>query len=796
MKIFLLILLIVLISTLLYETISFLKKKASIGLFKSIGQNLNKVVGIYFLTVIIIWILSRLFANNPFMDFFDSLGIHFPILESDYGVEYTPDHKLISKLIPVFFALGLILISFQLPSIINYLKYKFPFSKQASTISIISIGDILFISSIIFLILLLKETNTPFYFTQDDTHSQFLPKIIVSIQLLLKGEFPFIDNFQHFGAPIFEIGTYAILDPIMISSYFIAREFFKNIFLTIEIYAILSMFFGALFFGICLRNLKIDSLVGIAAVFCYILCGYFLMVGRSWYYVFGIVFYLPLLLYFFLKILHGKNDILWLLGSGLARALFFYAGNSQFFTYGVLIELVSYIYLILNSENRKKVLTGYFCSLLFTFGLISPLFISQITMLKGVERHVEPLVSIGGMPIDALISSFIPSPFFQSTPTWGNKNWWLLPNMWHIGILWMMCFYAGSLLYIRTGKCLYYRILLLAMFLFIICSGAVSLIYPIKNFIPILNKMHKAFKFYPFALFLIMIYSAFILTELKKIVQIKNILNFLLVLNMIITGIVAIYLTDTAFYLYAEKPYPDLKQEIRDLVKKDDTICTFTHIRYDKPSYVTLLPHNYSVLYDLMVVNIYDPLLPTMIKQPPPKSDLTDYFGLLGVTKVIIQNASIPTNWRYFAGQFEKFKIIYKDDLLTLYDFDNPKWLLWPYSFSVPVGNNYMPEVVPEIIEYTRTKIKAKINSPIESGWLYHNEYRDGYYIIIDGKKYKLDQSWHGWCYFKLPKGGHTIEIGYIPPLFGYSILLGGILIVLAFLAYLILMKEQSLKEA
>src|SRR3989338_8650006 len=124
MKIFLLVLLVILILVLLYETFGFLREKAAAGLFKSIGQNLNKIVGVYFLIVIIIWILSRLFANNPFMDFFNSFGLHFPILESDYGVEYTPDHKLISKLIPVFFALGLIFISFQLPIIINYLKHK------------------------------------------------------------------------------------------------------------------------------------------------------------------------------------------------------------------------------------------------------------------------------------------------------------------------------------------------------------------------------------------------------------------------------------------------------------------------------------------------------------------------------------------------------------------------------------------------------------------------------------------------------------------------------------------------
>jgi hypothetical protein len=790
MKIFLLILLIILISILLYETFGYLKEKLTSGLLKSLEQNINKILGTYFLTVIVVWVLSRLFSNNPFMDFFSSFGLHFPIIESDYGVEYTPDHKLISKLMPVFFVFGPIFIYLQLSRILNYFKKKLPSMEQITPISIISTGDILFISSIIFLILLVKEVNTPFYFTQDDTHSQFLPKIIISIQLLLKGEFPFIDNFHHFGAPIFEIGTYAVLDPLMISSYIIAKEFFNNVFLTVEIYAIICMFFGAVIFGICLRNLKIDSLVGIAAIFCYILCGYFLMIGRSWYYVFGIVLYLPILLYFFLKILQGKYGFLWLLGSGLARALFFYAGNSQFFIYGASVELVSYVYLILKGKNRKEVFIGYICSLLFTFGLIAPLFISQIQTLKSVERLTEPLISIGSMPIDALISSFIPSPLFQSTPTWGNKNWWLLPNMWHVGILWMACFYAGSLLYIKTGKCKYHQILLLAMFLFIICSGPVSLIYPLKHFIPVLNKMHKAFKIYPFALFLIIIFSAFVLTELKRIVCLRNILNIILILNIIVTGIVAVYFTDTAFYMFAEKPYPELKPEIRKLVSKDDIICSFTNIRYDKPSYVTLLPHNYSALYDLMVVNIYDPLLPTKIKQPPPKADLRDYFGLLGVTKVIIQNASIPTNWRYFAGQFEKFKMIYKNDLFTLYDFNNPKWLLWPYSFSVPIGSNYLPEVVPEIIQYTRTKIKAKIDSPVESGWLYHNEYRDGYYIFIDGVKHKLNQSRHGWCYFKLPAGEHIIEIGYMPPMFFISVVIGFILLIVSVFIYFIYMRN------
>lgn len=744
-------------------------KSKAISFFKSF----HVLFGAYFFLVLGILVLSRLYSNQPFSSFFQYLAIPF-LHESSTGVEYAVGHRLISMLIPLFFVFILLVSFIILPR--NTDPAKFSLDRQETRS--LSTADVWFGSLVVILVFLLKENICPYYFTQDDTHSQFLPKILVGIKMLLNGEFPFIDNYQHFGAPLFEIGTYAILDPIMIFSYMVARYIVDNPYATIEVYAFISAFLGAIFFGYSLKILKVDHLIGITSVICFFIMPYFFIAGRSWYYVFGIACYLPVLLYFFLLSLCGRQSIIWFLCLGVCRSLFFYAGNSQFFVYGSLIEFVSYLFLVFKYKNGKHIFRKYFYSLLFTAGLILPLLLSQMTSAIKVERPVEDIISKYVVPLDALVTFFIPAPFFQGTPTWGNKNWWLMPNLWYVGFTWIICFYAGLLMYIKTGRGLYKQLLILATFILLLSFGPASLIYPLKHFVPVINKMQKAFKLFPFAVFLIFLYGALLLSEVRKVRKYTNIISFILVSNLFLNILVSLILTNTAFYTFSELPYPKLAEPLVKYLSKDDVISTFTSNRSEEKPYVTLLPHNYSCLYDLMVVNIYDPLLPTVFKYPSPKTSLKDYFASLGVSKIILQKASILSNWRFFAGQFDEFQVLYQDEDFILYETKNPKWLLWPYSFFVPVGSKYSLQPVHKILSYTRASLKAKIISNVDSGWLFHNEFRKGYYIKINGRKYPIKESKHGWCYFKVPKGENIIEIGYTPPLFLASLLMGTFLII------------------
>jgi hypothetical protein len=302
--------------------------------------------------------------------------------------------------------------------------------------------------------------------------------------------------------------------------------------------------------------------------------------------------------------------------------------------------------------------------------------------------------------------------------------------------------------------------------------------------------MQKAFKIYPFATFLIIIYSSLMINEIRKILFFRRIIIYPVLLSLITIFLVSVYGTNTSFCTFADKPYPKLPTGITNNVDKNDTIFSFSEWRYFGEHYVETLVHNYCCLYDLMCVNHYDPLLPTRIVGP--SHDLKGYFNRYGITKALFQKIGNSTDWSPGdAANIRTFPVLYEDENIILYDTKVSKWILRLVEDAIK-GNSWH-----QIIDINRVIMKAKIFSPVKTRWEYHNEYRNGYYLKVNGKIEKIYMSPLGWCVFQLEPSDNVyhIEIGYVPPLFWHAVFIGIFLIFISGLFFVLLINmDKKLK--
>ena len=757
---------------------------------KIIYRNFHIVFCIYFFLTLVLWSLPRLVSHEDFIYLFNKLGFSKELVTDFYNCSEIFNNNHLRKLLPVYFAVGLFLLYLIYP-LFSFAgsKLKGIFSVKTNVV-LFSNVHVVFSVLVILLILLVKELLVPYFFVQDDNHVQFFPKILVAMKMLFAGEFPFVDNFQHFGAPIFQIGTYSAVDPLMLLSYLFSKFLLGNVYLTLEVYAFISLATGAFFLGLSFKNLKVDWLVGIAGVISYSLSGYFLIASRSWFYVLGIACYMPILVYFFLKNTSENNNFKNVTLLGILRACFFYAGNAQFFLYGTLIEFISYLYILIKKFSRKVFFT-YICSLVFTIGCILPLLIPQWVLLKSLDRPYEQLISYHSAPFEIFVSSILPYPYYLWDKCAVNYNCHLLSNLYHIGFIWVIVLFIGLISYLRNGVAIFMSLLLGGVFLFVLSGGHASILYPFKHYIPVMNRMHYAFKIYPFAELLIIIYGVLVLSKVREIAFIKRVISYVVILGVILVVYVAIYGTDTAFYSYKEKPYPKLSPGVAKFLSKDDLLYGFGPGRHYGDYYANSLVHNYSCVYDIKATNKYDPLLPTMFLDPTKFTDIPSYFNKLGITKALVKKENGSIEWESHSKVLKSFPVLYEDENLVLFDTGVKPWVIRQI-------NDNIRNATSEVTKYDRAKLKTRIYSPEDTVCEYHNEYRDGYYLLVNGKREKVYQSIDGWCAFSLSTSltPYEIEIGYVPPFFLPALIFGGILILSVIFFYGCVVKKTNLVKS
>ena len=172
---------------------------------------------------------------------------------------------------------------------------------------------------------LVLELRDPYYFTQDDNFAQFLPIILHGCSVLAGGAFPDFNPFQQMGAPVAGVGVYALTYPPTWASCAVADRLLGTPAAALEVFAFLHLAagFGAAFWAG--RAVGVRPALAAAAALSFALSGYFLIAGRSWYYMLPVALWAPLLVVAVERLRRGTPGLGWAVLSGLAVGVFLHA---------------------------------------------------------------------------------------------------------------------------------------------------------------------------------------------------------------------------------------------------------------------------------------------------------------------------------------------------------------------------------------------------------------------------------------------------------------------------------------
>ncbi len=273
---------------------------------------------------------------------------------------------------------------------------------------------------IVLLLFSFMEFLYPYNFSKDDNLVQFLPVLIEGSGQIFYGHFPSINLHQLMGSKIIEVGTYAVLYPPTIISYFISHYFFNNDFLLIEIFVLIHLIIGFIITYFLIDSKINDKVISLLASLAFIFSGYVIILSAAWYYVIPTIVFLPLILFLNDRLNSNKKYIFLL---GISRGIYFYSGNAQYFAFTLFFE---FLYMLINvyqnnQKNNPEKIKRYIISIILTLLLTLPLFLSQLKNVsvsnRGALVFLEYLFSQSSNLKDFILGSIFTYPIFKASST-------------------------------------------------------------------------------------------------------------------------------------------------------------------------------------------------------------------------------------------------------------------------------------------------------------------------------------------------------------------------------------------
>ena len=523
------------------------------------------------------------------------------------------------------------------------------------------VGLLFLFASITFL-----ESKQPFFFTQDDNYQQFLPTLIQSCRSFFQGIFPTWNPYQQLGSPTFNVGVYALSYPLTYFSYFLAHFIFKNDFLIIEIFSIIHLFLGYISTWLLLKRIGFISFLSTLGSLCFILSGFFLIVGRSWYYMIPTAVWLPLMILSILSLKTTYNYSKWLLYTGLIIGLYFHSGNIQMWTYGMMFFFIVLFFLIFSKQLYLKKALLVVPALLLGLSIAAPLLFPMMKAMSNTFR----VVSSGsyGNIAHGFFAMIFPYPIATangSFASWTNIHSELIGHIYYSGTFFTLLgfsalFFLSGALIIFKGTFLGKKLITENIWLFcagvafIFAIGKYGIIWTIVSNLPIFNKFQIPLKFLPFVtLFLIMGGG----TIFMRFLSITNFPQYYKIGSIFFIFVALVYhiaLPLPSFYTYKSIPYPSVPKQLT--IPLDDTNSMSNRIIPFLPMYEKdislrsnlLMFWNFSSIYSINSLDGYDPLVEsTPETNNMKKRILNDPLNAVreyGVRWILIQNEDSAYN--------------------------------------------------------------------------------------------------------------------------------------------------------
>jgi len=459
------------------------------------------------------------------------------------------------------------------------------------------------------------EWRQPFYFTQDDNYSQFLPVIAGGCRTLFSGHLPLWNPHQYMGSPTMTLGVYALTYPFTYVAWLIAAAL-GNENLTIEVFAIGHILAGFLLTARMLSRFGFRPATAASGAVCIALSGFALVFGRSWYYMLPVLVWTPLLVMAVEK-LAGDNEKIswrWAAGTGLAIGLFFHAGNAQMWSYAVLFFAAAIAWGVWARRIPVKRALWALPALLLGVALAAPVLLTQMAETANIERRggtglsIAPGLAHLWAPLGRLIArrdiagyALHSEMFYIGLP---------LAVLMPLGILLL----GGALALCRTDRGAWRRLigsnvwLLCAAIALVLAMGRTGVLWPLMSSLPVFDKFNVPTKFMGFVTPFAIIGGGAILERLTR--DRRRAPAFAAACALCLTA-VHVALATHGFYDFGGRPYTPLPPEFSAALRSEPggRVLTVGPDRSVDPLYAWSLRLNLATAEGATALDGYDPLV-------------------------------------------------------------------------------------------------------------------------------------------------------------------------------------------
>lgn len=518
---------------------------------------------------------------------------------------YTP---LFSAVLTFAWVLALVLMQSRVATLRPFLdslaEKKFP---HATVWTLVGLGFV--VASLVNL-----ELRFPFYFSQDDNHSCYLPVWLTALDgFFSTGALPTWNAYQFLGSPTTSLGIYALTYPVTYFSYFMSRFVFGNELWTMEVFGFVHFIAGYWFTAAALRILGARPALAASGALGYTLLGFHLIAGRSWFYMIPTVAYFPALALSLATYArsHRAPSRRWFLGTAAAMGLYFHSGSVQMWFYGMAFWSLGVTGLWLTGQRTEKSMRAVGAALLLGVALTLPLLLVQAEETKAIPRRQFNDSIAGGL--DGLI---LPWPITHTELPWGRyrptDTGFYFSGLF-VGFFFLQFAFvlAGLGLVNPTRRqSVTLGICLFALIAFVFALGPSGYLWTFFQAYPPFNKFRVPFRLLPYAAFFAVAGGVVMAERFSRRIRWGN--QFALGAATL-SAVCSLWngsLNYPAFYVFKEPPYTPLRAEQNEWVAKTNSdrgrVFALGSWRSSYPGYTRSLMQNYASYYRIPSAQGYD----------------------------------------------------------------------------------------------------------------------------------------------------------------------------------------------
>ncbi|MBF0532363.1 MAG: hypothetical protein HQL23_04615 [Candidatus Omnitrophica bacterium] len=493
-------------------------------------------------------------------------------------------------------------------------------SRALSAYPLFFSGGLVFLAGCLYFL----EMRFPYYFCQDDNLVQFLPVMLQGLRdFFHQGIFPSYDPFQNNGIPTASLGYYGFTYPLTYLAYFCAAQFLHNEILLIDVYAIIHLIAGYSLCVLFFRRLNLRPLIGVLASLSFILCGYHLIGGRSWYHMFPVALWFPALMLLYLHFREKSLHRTWPVAAGLVGGLLFHAGNFQMWLYCMgVFYVLAFLHICRVPGSRLKIFP-LIAALFFTGAIVLPFVAVTAREIAGVSRFGGTSTGIE----EGLAALFLPYPLAQAgLGGWGNEHVERMGHVYYNGSLFNMIWAAtvlwlGWLALTGTRRAAFWQNfrgdavwLIASLVIFLFALGNAGVLWNWLAILPVFQKFNLAFKFLPLLNFFMITTGALALNAWVTRWR-RGELWLYVVAAVGFVGLgYHVAQCRTAFATYADQPFRPFPAELKKFFSTETNrfpprVCTVGFERSYSSGYLDSLPLNIPTAHKILAFHGYEPLV-------------------------------------------------------------------------------------------------------------------------------------------------------------------------------------------